>query len=100
MAPLQVHHLDLYVLRLIADREIGGESYLILRVVSGPQHCALYVPSAEWHFAFLLRHCNAFVSTPQEDYVSGNLAFEKLKHIPHLGHNVLIWLDLSFILNC
>ena len=45
---LVVHHLDLYVLRLIADREIRRESYLILRVVSGPQHCALYLPF--WHF--------------------------------------------------
>ena len=99
---LVVHHLDLYVLRLIADREIRRESYLILRVVSGPQHCALYLPF--WHLAFLLRHCNAFVSTPQEDDVSGNLEFEKSKepkHIRHLGHIVQCklssngWISLS-----
>ena len=81
MAPLPVHHLDLYVLGLIADREIERESYLILRVVSGPQHCELYDPDAKLHVAFFLslRHCIAFVSSPQEDDESVNIQFKKWK---------------------
>ena len=77
VAPFELQHLDLYVLGLIADREIERESYLILRVVSGPQHCALYAADAKWHLAYFLRHCIAFVSAPQEDYVNGDLEFEK-----------------------
>ena len=34
VAPFELQHLDLYVLGLIADREIERESYLIRRVVS------------------------------------------------------------------
>ena len=85
MAPLQVHHLDLYVLQLIADREIGRESYLILRVVSGPQHCALYVPSAEWCFAFFSGI--AMHLFQENDVKSWKRKARELKHILHLGHN-------------
>ena len=55
-------------------------------------------------FCIFLGHCNAFVSTPQEDDVSGSLEFEKSKepkHFPHLGHIVQCklssngWISLS-----
>ena len=38
VAPFELQHLDLYVLGLIADREIERESYLIRRVVSAHTH--------------------------------------------------------------
>ena len=38
VAPFELQHLDLYVLGLIADREIERESYLIRRVVSAQTH--------------------------------------------------------------
>ena len=52
VAPFELQHLDLYVLGLIADREIERESYLIRRVVSPRTHAHTYththtLPSSE-----------------------------------------------------
>ena len=48
VAPFELQHLDLYVLGLIADREIERESYLIRRVVSARTHKHTHtLPSSE-----------------------------------------------------
>ena len=45
---------------------------------SGQPHCACFVASLNWNFAFLFQHCNAFVPSPR-----GNLASENFKELKH-----------------
>ena len=47
VAPFELQHLDLYVLGLIADREIERESYLIRRVVSALTHTHTHTHAPE-----------------------------------------------------
>ena len=113
-----MQYLDLCFLRRYAVAPFGGPPSGFIRTTANCRSgdTARELPHTEggqWAttlralssiLAFLLRHCNAFVSTPQEDDVSGNLAFEKSKepkHIRHLGHIVQCklssngWISLS-----